>query len=193
VQLRPNRLWPSYAASAYYVGVVVKSRPIAASLPSPASCSSCSSFLSQLAAAPWEIIMIRTLGRHVFALLSVSSVALAAKCSQTCFEPGGSLDPNAVTNSNLFRYRMYHCCELHTCSLGCKRLTVLKLSWLVITSILTEGCVHTHRMILQPLSLVCFRHQSALPVSALTFYRPVHVFHRSISGMDEPNCIPQSH
>jgi hypothetical protein len=71
--------------------------------------------------------MAMTASVCIFALLSAANIALAAECSEGCFRPDGRLDPNAVADPQLFRYRAAHSCMTVTMGVRSEWLTVRKL------------------------------------------------------------------
>lgn len=54
--------------------------------------------------------MLAISGIQIFVLLFAVHRTFAASCSAACFEPGGSLDPKAVTDPQLFGHRVFHSC-----------------------------------------------------------------------------------
>jgi hypothetical protein len=57
-----------------------------------------------------ERIMLAISGIQTFALLLAVHRTFAASCSAACFESGGSLDPKALTDPDLFGHRVFHSC-----------------------------------------------------------------------------------
>jgi hypothetical protein len=54
--------------------------------------------------------MLAISGIQTFALLLAVHRTFAASCSAACFDIGGSLDPKALTDPELFGHRVFHSC-----------------------------------------------------------------------------------
>lgn len=99
--------------------------------------------------------MVRILYRNIALFLVTARTPFAVACSQTCFEPGGSLDPNALDDPELFLSRAYQNCMLNPYYLRGLSLTVLKLSSWEITSTSMGVSADTRRMRAQLSYPVC--------------------------------------